>query len=221
MGPVPPAAIRRRLLLPRRRTNPSRSRLPLLRRLRRDPAAVRHWLLVAVLAGVLAALVGLALSRADQARAQWGRTALVWVADRPLRAGDGLDGALRRERWPAALVPEAAIGGAPAGRAATAVDPGAVITSAMVERRPTLRRTVAVPLPDVHLPVAEGDRVDVWATTDSTATTEDGSSTRRVATEARVVSAGRGSVVLEVAPSQIPAVTAAASTSTIALVGAG
>lgn len=195
--------------------------MTVLRRLRQDPAAIRHWLLVAVLAWLLAALVSRALGQAEEARARWGRTATVWLADEPLRAGDGFDGALRRAQWPAALIPEAALDASPpaGARAAAAVDDGAVLTRSMVERGRTERRTIAVPLPEAHLPVAEGDHVDVWATADPT-TTEDGTSpTRRVASRARVVSGSRGSVVLEVTPSQVPAVTEAGATATIALVG--
>jgi Flp pilus assembly protein CpaB len=190
-----------------------------VQRLRRDPAAVRHWLLVAVLAGLLVALVGHALARADQTRRRWGSTTVVWIAAHPLRRGDDLAGALRREQWPAALVPDAAITEPSTGRAATALDAGVVVTSAMVERQTTLRRTVAVPLPDAHLPVVEGDRVDVWATAEPGATVDQGEATRRVATDARVVDASRGSVVLEIAPSQVPSVTEAAAAATVALVG--
>lgn len=194
--------------------------MALVRRVARDPAALRHWLLVAALAWLLAALVSHTLDRAEQARERWGRTAWVWVADRPLRAGDGLDGALRRERWPSALAPDAAVADPPAGgRTAADVDAGSVVTESMVERRRSVRRTVAVPLPDSHLPVEEGDRVDVWATADPSTTAEGTAPTRRVASGARVIGSARGSVVLEVAPGQVATVAEAAASATIALVG--
>jgi len=220
VGPVPPADIRRRRPLPGRRVHPHRSRMTLFRRLRQDPGAIRHWLLVGLLAWLLAALVSHALGRADQARERWGRTTVVWVADRALGAGDDLDGALRPARWPAALVPAAAVTDPPAdARAAAAVDAGTAITSAMVERAGAERRTVAVPLPDAHLPVENGDRVDVWATTDPAVTGDGVASTRRVASGARVTGSSRGSAVLEVAPAQVAAITEAAASATIALVG--
>ena len=49
---------------------------------------MRHWLTVAALAWLLAALVNGTVQRADEARRQWGRTTPVWVADRSLRAGE-------------------------------------------------------------------------------------------------------------------------------------
>ncbi|MCU1372460.1 MAG: hypothetical protein JWO77_3654, partial [Ilumatobacteraceae bacterium] len=119
MGPVRPAAIRR---LPLRR-RPLRSRVPLHRRIRQDPAAVRHWLVVGLLAWALAALVGHAQERAETTRSRWGRTQAVWVADRPVRAGDPLHGAVRSARWPTALVPAAAVSRvAPGARAAGPID---------------------------------------------------------------------------------------------------
>src|SRR5690606_37325197 len=119
------------------------------RRIRQDPAAVRHWMIVAALAWVLAALVSGALDRAEDARERWGRTTQVWVAERPLRAGERLDGAVREREWPAALVPSAAITEVgPTGRAATSIDAGSAITTAMVERSGAQRRSVALPVPD-------------------------------------------------------------------------
>lgn len=217
MGQVPSTADRRPLV--RRRRIP-RSRVPLRRRLRRDPAAIRHWLLVAALAWVLASLVGRAVSRAEDTQQRWGRTVPVWVVERPLRAGDRLQGTARRHRWPAALVPRSAVDQLPPeGRAAGPVDAGAVVTEGLVERDAGSRRTIAVPRPDASLPVAEGDRVDVWATADP-ATTADGTGlTRRVASGARVAAASSASVVLEVDPAQVDDVAAAGATATITLVG--
>jgi len=181
---------------------------------------VRHWLLVAVLAWLLASLVGHALARAEHARTRWGRTTTVWVVERPLRAGDELAGALRTEPWPVALAPGAAVRAPPAGaRAAVAVDAGAPLTAAMVEARSAERRTVAVPVPDGHLPVQTGDRVDVWATADPAVTADGAPGTRRVAAGARVAEASGRSIVLEVAPAQVPAVAEAGAIATITLVG--
>ena len=216
MGPVQLVSPRRSVL--RRRFG--RSRVPLHRRLRQDPAAVRHWVLVAIVAALLASVVGQALSRADHARRRWGQTSTVWVVERPLRAGDALDGAVRAERWPAALVPTAAVHPPPrSARAAGPVDAGAVLTAAMIEARTSARRTVAVTVPDGHLPVQAGDRVDVWATTDPATAADGTAATRRVAADARVGSASGRSVVLEVQPGQVEALAEAAATATLTLVG--
>ena len=187
---------------------------------------MRHWLVVVVLAWLLAALVTSSLDRAAEARDRWGRTTLVWVAARPLQAGDPLRGALHARRWPAGLVPAEAVRRPNAGqRAATPIDAGTVLSGAMVARTRTDRRSVAVPLPDSHLPVEPDDRVDVWATGTPGGVAEDGGAgdppTRRVAVDARIVRPSAGGVVLEVAPSEVPAVTEAAATATVALVGVG
>lgn len=216
MGPDRPAAVRR---LPLRRRLP-RSRVPLHRRIRQDPAGVRHWLLVGALAWLLASVVGHALDRAEAARERWGPTEAVWVADRPVRTGDRIDGAVRAARWPAALVPDAAVSQIPSGaRAAGPIDPGTAITGAVIGDGRRERRTVAVPLGDARLPVREGDRVDVWATGDPATATDGRAAARRVASGARVASASDRSVVLEVDPAQVERLAAAAATATITLVG--
>ncbi len=196
-----------------------RSRVPLHRRLLRDRAVIRHWLVVAVLAWVLAALVTSAVDRAETTQRRWGRTAPTWVVDRPVRADEVLDGALRRERWPVALLPAATAQPPPGARAAVALDAGVVLTDAMVARAGADGRTVALPLPDAHLPVREGDIVDVWATSDP-AVAEDGTAdAQRVATGARVVATQEGGVVLEVDPDRVAGVAEAGASATISLVG--
>lgn len=196
-----------------------RSRVPLHRRLVRDRAVIRHWLVVAVLAWILAALVTSAVGRAETTQRRWGRTAAAWVAVRPLRAGDALDGALREERWPEALLPPSAARPQPGTRAAAPIDEGSVVTDAMVARPEAAGRTVAVPLPDAHLPVREGDRVDVWATSDPAVAADGRGETERVAADARVVAAPDGAVVLEVDPARVAAVAEAGASATITLVG--
>lgn len=216
MGPDRPAADRRRM---RRRRLP-RSRVPLHRRIRQDPAAVRHWLLVAALAWALASAVGHALDRAEATRARWGRTEAVWVADRAIGAGEPLAGSVRTARWPDALVPGAPLAQVPPGaRAAGPIDPGTPITRALVDREGPDLRTVAVPLGEARLPVQEGDRVDVWATRDPATSPEGEGSTRRVASGARVAATTERSVVLEVTPAQVGPVASAVATATISLVG--
>jgi hypothetical protein len=182
---------------------------------------VRHWLIVAVLAWALAALVAGAVDRAEATRAHWGRTTRVWVADRSLRPGEDLVGAVRAHRWPTALVPPAAIRAAPSrGRAAGPIDAGTAITEGLLEQPRSDRRRVALPLPDVHLALEEGDRVDVWATSATVSGDDDSASpTRRIAVGARVVEADDDAVVLDLAPGQVATVAGAAATATITLVG--
>lgn len=227
MGPVHPVAVSQRSA-PRRPPRPrrvARSRVPWHRRLRRDRAAIRYWLVVAALAWVLASTVGHTVSRADEARRHWGRTTRVWVTTQPLRAGERIDGAVRAERWPTALVSPAAVTTvAPAARAAAALDPGTALTKTAVDetgRGGTERRTVAITLPEGRLPVVDGDRVDVWATTDPAVDSggREPARARRVATDAQVVSISRSSVVLAVLPAQVPALAEAAATATVTLVG--
>jgi Flp pilus assembly protein CpaB len=216
VGPVPTAARRRS---PLRRRIP-RSRTPLHRRVRQDPAGVRRWLLVAGLAWAAAALVDRSLDQAHDAQDRWGRTTAVWVVERPLGTGDRLAGALRQETWPQALAPGAAIARVPAdARAAGRLDPGTPITAAALEQRTAARRTVAVPVPAGGLPVGDGDRVDVWATADPTTVADGDDATRRVATDARVARSTDRAVVLEVRPAQVEALAAAAASATITLVG--
>lgn len=207
-----------------RRRRPLRSRVPLHRRIRQDPAAVRHWALVTALAVALAWVVTSAIDEAAAERDRWGRTAPVWVATRPVRAGDPLTDAVRAQHWPTSLIPPAALRQAPGEqRAAVPIDDGAALTRTMVERTRTTRRAVAVPLPAAHLPVDEGDRVDVWATPGPSEIEGTGTAapTRRVAVDARVVRPGDGSVVLSVEPGEVAAVAGAAATATITLVGVG
>ncbi len=181
---------------------------------------MRHWLIVGVAAWVLASLVSGALHRADEARERWGRTTRVWVAARPVRPGERLDGAVRSHRWPAALVPAAAVDEVvPGARGASTIDAGTAITEAMVERHGGERRTVALPVSDAQLPVEAGDQVDLWATADPATVPDGAAATRRVATGARVVGSADGSVVVEVAPDQVAAVADAAATATITVVG--
>jgi hypothetical protein len=132
----------------------------------------------------------------------------------------GLDGAVRAHRWPAALVPAAAVRTEPTERrAAGPIDAGTPITGALLERQRSDRRHVALPLPHVHLVVAEGDRVDVWATGPATSADEETSTTRRIAVDARVVDASDGAVVVDLPAGQVAAVADAAATATITLVG--
>lgn len=205
-----------------RRTVP-RSRVPLHRRIRLHPAALRYWLLVLAGALVLSSVVGHAVSRATQAEAAWGRTRTVWVTVAPLAAGDPASGSVRARRWPTALVPPRALTTRPGSgaRAAAAIDAGTALTASLIQDvgGSADRRTVAVPLPDAHLSVERGDRVDVWATADP-ATVADGEvATHRVAVDAQVLEQGDRSAVLAVSPKDVTALTDAAATATISLVG--
>lgn len=207
----------------RTRRRIARHRVPLHRRLRPHPAALRYWLAVAVLAWVLASMVGHAVTSADDAQRRWGRTTKVWVTDRALRPGDRLTGAIHAQRWPNGIVPPAAVDVvAPEARAAVPLDPGAPLTRSAIDptgRGGPGRRTMAVALPDARLPVSEGDRVDVWATADPSAAGAARSRSRRVATDAVVVSSSARSVVLAVPSRQVAPLAEAAATDILALVG--
>lgn len=215
MGRVRPPRPRRRI---------PRSRLPLHRRLLADPAGLRRWLLVLALATTTAILTGSVLARADRARHRWGETAPVLVADRTLEPGDRLTDAVSTKRWPLALVPpDAASTVAPEATASRTIGPGiAITTDALDPPGPEAsdRRRIALPVGAAPLPVTAGDRVEVWTTVDPSLAGGE-LSTRRVATEAVVASAGERSVVVAVAVDDVAAVTEAAALATVTLVGVG
>lgn len=207
------------------RSSVPRSRLPLHRRPLADPRALRRWLLVALLAAVTAAITGSVLSRAESARSRWGSTRPVLVTDRAIEAGDPLAGAVTEARWPRALVPDDALTRLPdEAVAAGPVAAGSAVAGMLVAERGDPvgpdRRRVALPVGVARLPVAAGDRVDVWATVDPSIS---GTrlSTSRVAVGAVVTEAGAEAVVVAVAADEVPAVAEAAALATVTVVGAG
>ncbi len=204
------------------RASVPRSRLPLHRRPFADPAALRRWLLVLVLAAGTAVLVGRSMSAAESARHRWGRTRTILVAARARAAGEPLDGATRAVPWPEGLVPEGALTEvAPGARTAGPVDAGAPITRSLVDRGDgDGRRRVALPVGSAPLPVGPGDQVDVWATTDPSVG-DGGLATRRLAAGAVVASADHAAVVVAVAPDEVADLAEAAALATITLVAVG
>ena len=207
-----------------RAPRPARARTPLHRRARANPAAARRWLVAATATAVTLVALVQVVGAARAERAAWGRRVPVLVAGRDVRTGERLRSAVRVERWPSALVPGAVVARLDADdRAATAIDADAPITRSAVvghgrhEASTSGRRRVALVLTGPRLPVARGEVVDVWASTDAGAGTDAGVATRRVARSAVVVRAGEQRVVVAVAPSEEPAVANAAATSTVTL----
>lgn len=203
---------------------PARSRVPLHRRLLADPTALRYWLGVAVAALVVGGAVAQALSSADHARARWGETRPVLVTTRALATGEDLDGAVRLERWPAALVPDGALSKVVAdGWARGPLTAGSPVTDAAVGRRGhgdlRGRRTVAVPLDASPSGLRRGDRVDLWASADPSVAAEGQPITQRVAVAAVVASVGDATLALAVQPDEVADVTDALALATVAVVG--
>ncbi|CAN5902268.1 hypothetical protein BH23ACT2_BH23ACT2_25630 [soil metagenome] len=204
------------------RSSVPRHRLPLHRRALADPVVLRRWLLVAVLAASAGGLTGRVVADADAARRRWGETRTVLVADRPVEAGDPLDAAMVEARWPVALVPDDALGRLPEGaRAAAPLATGSPVTDVAVaggaDGGGDGRQLLALPPGLTPLPLAVGDRLDVWATVD--ASLADGTlSTRQVVTGATVVSADDAAVVVAVEPDSVAELTEAVALATLTLV---
>lgn len=202
-----------------------RSRLPLHRRAVADPAVFRRWLLVVALATLTALLTNRLLTETGRTRERWGRTRPVLVLRHPVAAGDPLAGSVETVRWPVALTPRRAVTTLPSeARAAGPLDRGAPVTAAAVAPadlgRSGDRRRVAVPVGAARLPLARGDRVDVWATVDPSLT-RGRLATRRIADDAIVASAGNRSVVVAVDPREVADVAEAAALATVTLVATG
>ncbi|HEY8525347.1 MAG TPA: SAF domain-containing protein [Acidimicrobiales bacterium] len=128
--------------------------------------------LVGLLALATAAAVAALVGSAAAARQRWGATRPVAVATRDLAAGEAVAGAVAVRRWPAALVPPAALARPPAGAVARhpvatgeplvpahLAPDGLTGAAALV---PAGSRAVAVPLAPVAAPpLAVGDLVDL------------------------------------------------------------
>lgn len=212
MGRVP-------VLRPRRRV--PRARLPLHRRLLADPVSLRRWLLVAALAIVAAALTGSVLSSAEAERRQWGETTTVWVTTRAVAPGEVLAGATRAAIWPTALVPTGATGPVEDQTVATqSIGVGLPVTADAIGTVRDDRRHVALPVGSAPMPVAPADEVEVWATTDPSLS-DSSLATRRIAADARVVSADDRAVVVSVSPDDVADVAEAAALATVTVVAVG
>lgn len=223
----------------------------LLTRLRRHPAAhraARHRLGAAAMAAVVALVTFHLAVDARHLRDGWGRTVPVAVTTRAVTAGELLDGAVRLERRPAAVVADGASPTLPApGRRAAHRLPArrelVAGDSAPPGRGPLAAKlppgTAGVTLrPDGSAPpVAPGDRVDVVATTTGTldaapfpedpgppdADPADGADRRttewpRLARLATVLEVGDGTVTVAVDEAEAVATAAAAATGGATLV---
>ena len=166
-----------------------------------------YWASASGLALLTALVVGGLVTRAEAARAHWGDARPVVVATRTLRPGDVLgDEDVATERWPAGLVPDDAVEGAPVG---------AVVAAPIFEGQPLVRgqlapdglagvaallppgtRALAVPVGST-LPVHVGDVVDVLATFDPTIAPDE-DPTFAVAEAATVVGVGDDAVTVAV-----------------------
>lgn len=173
-----------------------------------------HWALVTGLALAVGAIVVHHGRGVDRARAAWGTTSTVWVADGPLEPGEPL--AARAIAVPRAVVPLGALDAAPpvGSLAAQHLSAGEIVTAFDVaggpdELVPAGWRTVAVAVDERSLVVAVGDRVDVAA---------DGAV---LASGGRVVSVGPSSVAVAVPADVAAAVAVAALDGRAVLLGRG
>jgi hypothetical protein len=198
-----------------------RSRPPLHRRVLADTVALRYWAATACAAALAASSVGGAADRATQARRSWGASEQVLVVARSVAAGEPLAGAVQRRSWPHAVVPARPVRSLPEGaRATVTLDPGTALTEGLV-RRPGSTATngwrIALALPEVHLAVQIGDRVDVWTTgTDLPGIEEAGAA--RVARRATVTDVDDASVTVAVTAEEVPDLARAAALAPVVLV---
>ncbi|MEX0846689.1 MAG: hypothetical protein WD023_02840 [Ilumatobacteraceae bacterium] len=162
-----------------------------------------HWCLVALLAIAAGTLVLQQGQQLERARASWGASTVVWVAD--LGVGPGEPLALRAVTVPRAVVPADALAAAPppGAIAAQQVTAGEIVTTVDVaggpgDLVPSGWRSVAIAVDERSLAVAVGDRVDIAA--DGVVLAADG----------RVVSVGDAAVAVAV-PADVAAVVAAAA----------
>ncbi len=203
-----------------------RSRVPLHRRVLLDPAALRYWAVVVVLALLVGTGVSHVLARARSAERRWGRSRPVLVATEAVATGDDLAAKVAVRSWPAALVSAAWPTSVPKdARSAGPLAPGAPVTNASVAGTGSAgadgdRRQVAIPVGQARLSLRRGDRVDVWATSDPSLAKGE-LATRRVATGAVVTSSGSRAVVVAVRPAEVPDVAEAATVATVTLVSLG
>ncbi|HEY4377396.1 MAG TPA: hypothetical protein VGM93_09565 [Acidimicrobiales bacterium] len=208
----------------RRSQSPTRSSVPLHRRIAYQRTAVRHWLVVLGLAVVTALVVSRALARGEAAERRWGVTVPVLVATRAIGASRPLAGAVQVKRRPVGVVPAGALRDLRLGaRAADPIERGEIITAHRVASGSAAgigsrERTVALPLGRAPLPVHPGEAVEVWATYDPSSA-DGGPLTRRVAASARVVDAGHDAVTVAVDSDDAASVARAAALATVTLVG--
>jgi Flp pilus assembly protein CpaB len=187
-----------------------------IRRRRRHRRPAPFWLAAVALTALTVSTVARVTGTAAAERARWGEQRPVVVARHDLRPGERLRDVDVR-MVPAALVPRGAVA-APGGQVVAAWIAGGEIVvrdrlaprglSATAALLPPGSRGVAVPAGQAPLPVEVGDRVDVVATDDTSATT--------IARDAVVIAVDEAAVTVAVdredAASVAYAVTAAAVT---------
>jgi pilus assembly protein CpaB len=201
-----PVVVRRRL---RRRLIPR-----WIRRHRR-----LYWVAAIALAGVSANAVASALSRAEAARAGWGETKSVLVAQHRLDIGDVVQGNdVTADSWPAAVVPRGAVPvtGDAAGRTVVEViEPGEALLAGRLAPDglrgvaalvPPGSRALALPVGSAALPLSVGNRVDLLAAVDGTDASASQSPSFVLAENAHVVAVDEGSVTVAVRAEDAPRV---------------
>ncbi len=174
-----------------------------------------RWVLVTVLAGVVAIVLAAQSAALERERRAWGEGRTVWVASADLAPGDPV--LVRAESAPTAVVaPTAVIDDPSAFIALRPVAAGEMLVLGDVGDRdalaPSDRRRVAVTADETTLAVAIGDVVDVI---DAVA------AGTVVATDAVVVEVTPTAVVIAVPASAAPAVAAAALERRAVLAGHG
>lgn len=210
------------------RSSIPRSRVPLHRLLRTQPALLRRWLVVAALAGLSGQAVAASVDAARRAERSWGATRPVLVTAGPVARGGTLTGQVREVAWPVALVPDGALADLPPeARAAARLGRGVPLTAEVLATTEPDggRARVAVPAGPAALPVVDGDVVDVWSTAAGGFTasgTPGRARTDRVARSAVVVDvvADGQVVVVAVRPQEAEAVARAVGSATVVLTGA-
>ena len=171
---------------------------------------VVHWLLIGLAALLTGAFVYSRAAGAQEARQRWGTARSVVVAIHDLPAGHRVGpGDVRRQSWPAALVPAGAL---------SSLDDGVVVAAPVVAGEPVVRsrlgraragpvaatlapgrRAVTLPVGDAPPPVAVGDQVDLVASGSTVAA-------QLVARGATVMAVRERAVVVAVTTDELPAV---------------
>jgi Flp pilus assembly protein CpaB len=178
-----------------------------------------YWLAAIALAAVTANAITSALNRAEAARAGWGETRSVVVAQRRLDVGVVVrNGDVTIASWPAALVPRgaAADAGDAVGRTVVEViepdEPMLVGRLAPDGLRgvaalvPSGWRALALPVGPAALPLSVGDRVDLVAAVGGTDPAASQSPSFVLADNALVVAVDERSVTVAVRADDAPRV---------------
>jgi Flp pilus assembly protein CpaB len=172
-----------------------------------------------VLAGFTANAISSALSRAEAARAGWGETRSVLVAQHRLDVGDVIgEGDIAAASWPAAVVPRGAVPGArdAVGRTVVQViEPGEAVLAARLAPEglhgvaalvPPGWRALALPAGPAPLPLSVGDRIDLVAAVGGTDEAASQSPSFVLADNAVVVAVDERSVTVAVRAEDAPRV---------------